>query len=566
MSGKLLFYYLGDDEAYFRALQGEFRRHLRVNFDFQRLFESEEKKIQSLFLKIFKDKPNCVFVDFSKHTQDYLHLARLVSRTPMEHEMVMTGLVDYLSPPEVLRESVATGTNLNFIKSAETFDVIFATAKIIASQGIAEHGFATASLKEDLEAGVLCKIGYIEETGLHIETDHKLDKGERIRFNHHWMEKRIVPSREVFVKNVSTSNMFYQFKYNADLDFLFIDEFIPPEGMEEKQIEEKKSEREELIIYHKKQLKKWIDDNLSRSQEKRAKVLIVDRNFRFFQNQPRTDKHSYTIRCIPFFTDVGVELDRLRPQVIAMEFEDPEKTDDPKNTPDSLLKLIKVLKSKLEDVTPFIVVFNSKTSSKEMQDNYSYPQIISHPGELSVEVLLKMADIFEKKLGHLQLQSHPGRVYIRKNNLASVGEILKQVTVVKLSESDMILQSEFPFPEGTNIHLTEPVDMFVNVRAAPAKPGGNSKIPEFYGLIHSLGETEKKELRKYVNSVFFRDHDAQVQAEADEFKKLNDLKLQQKIEVTKKLEEAAQKEKEEKEQEEKEKEEASQIPENADES
>ncbi len=100
----------------------------------------------------------------------------------------------------------------------------------------------------------------------------------------------------------------------------------------------------------------------------------------------------------------------------------------------------------------------------------------------------------------------------------------------------MLIQSDIAFPEGTNLHFTEPVEMFVYLQ--PAKASG--KVPEYYGLIHSLGEIEKKELRRYVNTIFFRDHDAQVSAETEEFKKLNEAKLQEKIAALNKVDEAAQ--------------------------
>jgi hypothetical protein len=60
-----------------------------------------------------------------------------------------------------------------------------------------------------------------------------------------------------------------------------------------------------------------------------------------------------------------------------------------------------------------------------------------------------------------------------------------------------------------------------------------------------MGEEQKKELRKFINLVFFRDHDAQVTAETEEFKKLNEAKLQEKQEALKKLQEEAQKKAEE---------------------
>lgn len=536
MSGKLLFYYLGDDEAYFRALQGEFRTHAKIPIEFIRISESSENLIQSLFLSVIKAKPACVFIDFSKMTQDYLHLARLLSRTPLDEKTLSVGLVDYLSPPEVLRESIATGVVLNYIKSAETFDVAFDVLKFIAPQSIGEHGFANASLKEEWTCGVLCKIGYVEADGVHIETDFQLSKGDRIKLRHPWMEKRIVPSKDTFVKNVSNTNMFYQFRFNVDLEFLFVDEFIPPAGMAEVDIKAREAERQDAIYNHKKQLKKWLQDNVERSQEKKTKVLVVDKEFQFYQNQPRTDKHPYTIRCIPYFNDISQDLDRHRPQVIAFAF---DKEENPHNGMDSLSKLVGVLNQNSATLKPFIIVFNTDHASEELQEILGYKQVISDKNELSPELVIRMSDMLQKKNSEhnsVAFKNGTEKVFINKNNLASLAEIEKSVTVIKLSEIDMLIQSDIAFPEGTNLHFTEPVEMFVYLQ--PAKASG--KVPEYYGLIHSLGEIEKKELRRYVNTIFFRDHDAQVSAETEEFKKLNEAKLQEKIAALNKVDEAAQ--------------------------
>lgn len=534
-----LFFYFGDDEAYFKTLQGEFKRHSRMSIDFKRLYEKDEKKIQSLFLKIYKLKPACVFIDFSKETQDYLHLARVIARTPLEHKMVTVGLVDYLSPPEVLKESIATGAHLTHIKSAESFDVVFDVIRLLSPNEMGEHGFAKASLKETMDAGVPIKIGFVHQEGLHFETDHALKKGDRIRINHHWTEKKIVPSKEIFIQDVQTKNLFYQFKYGVDAEFLFIDEFLPPEGMEPERIEEKKKERDEFIIYHRKQLSKWIEDNLSRSLEKKAKVLVIDREFHFYQDQPRTDKHPYTIRCVPYLEDIGTELDRLEPQFIAYAVEDGQGA---KNSLENLSQIINVVKNKFADSSPFFVVFNTKSTSKELQEANKYAHIMATDHELSVDLLVRMADVFEKKMSTLtQNVAAPSKakpqkkVFMKKNNPASISEVLIPVTIMKLSETDMVFQSEIELPIGMNLHFLNPVDMFVNVQ--PTKNQG--KVPEYHGLIHGIGEEAKKELRRYVNSVFFRDHDAQVEAETEEFKKLNEAKLQEKEDAKKREEELA---------------------------
>ena len=538
MASNLLFYYFGDDEAYFKALQGEFKTSTRLPIQWKKFYSSDEIKIQSFFTNIFTFKPAVVFIDFSKNTADYMHLARLLARTPLEHKLLLVGLLDYLSPPEIMLESMATGVQLTFIKSAEIFDVGFDIAKILSPQDNTAHGFANATLKgEEWIAGVPSKVGYIQGEGLHVETDYKMSKGDRIKLFHAWKKNKIVPSLEMFVKDVTQSNMFYHFKRNADLDFVFIDEYLPPEGMEEERVTERLADRNEKILQQKKLLKRWIEDNLSRSFEKKAKVMVVDRQFHFYQDQQRTDKHAYTIRCVPFLNDISYELSRMLPQVIAFNLE-AEKSD-AKNNNESLYKLVENIKSNYgDDYRPFLIVFNCQIASKEMQSNLTYTNLMSTANEMSVEVMVRMAEIFEKKLikdlppaGKTDLP----RVFIKKTNADSFAEIQVPITITKISETDMILQSEAPLEIGMNLHVKEPVDMFIHL--LPSKATG--KIPEFVGLIHCLGEHQKKELRKYVNSIFFREHDAKLSNETDEFKKLNEAKLLQKIEQEKAATEAA---------------------------
>lgn len=537
MSSQLLFYYFGDDEAYYRTLVGEFKTNTRLQIDFRRIFAEQEKKIQSLFLNAYKDKPACIFIDFSKHSNDYLHLARIISRIPTENKVVTVGLLDYLSPQEIMMESIATGVNLTHIKSAETYDVVFDVTKLIAPNELAPHGFATATLKEDREAGIPVKVGYVHQEGLHLETHYALKQGQQIRMNHHWTGKRIVPSKCFTVKEVSTTNLFYHFNYGVDLDFLFVDEFLPPEGMEEDRIVERRTEREEMLMYHQKLLTRWIKDNESSSYEKKAKVLVIDREFHFYENQQRTDKHPYTIRCLPYLEDIGISIDRLRPQVIAFAI-DKKDTENPRNTEEELQKLVNALKVKMADNLPFLVVFNTASASKVLQEAFNYPQIMATDSELSVDLMIRMADIFDKKMVNVvKRPKGEERIFLKNTNKASIAEILIPVTILKLSETDMILKSESPLPIGMNLHFTDPVNMFVNIQ--PTKSQGY----EYHGLIHCLGEVEKKELRKFVNSVFFREHDAKVNAAAEEYKKLNEAKLLQKQEQLKLAQEEAEKEK-----------------------
>ena len=538
MDSKPLFYYFGDDEAYFRALVSEFGKTSKVAYQFHRFFESDEKKIQSFFLKVYKDHPVCIFIDFSKHSEEYLHLARIISRTNMQHSFISIGLVDFLSPPELLAESMATGVNLSYIKSAEIYDVVFGVFKIISPSEIGEHGFAAARLEDHFEAGIPAKIGFVSKKGLHFETDLPLSEGNDREINHFWRTKKIVPSREVSVVNVTTKNLFYHFKYAVDVDFKFLDDFTAPEGMMEATVEEKQQERVELLLRHQDQLSKWVSENQTQSLKKKSKILVVDNEFHFYNDQPRTDKNPYMIRSLASAADIVSELEKLFPQLIALNL-DPPDNPDPVNTLEQLEVIINSINLVLQDKKPFVIVFNCKLTSNALKEKYDYENIMAIGNEISVDLTIKMMELIDKKIEKLTppVKNKEEVVYLNKNNVASNGEISLPITITKLSELDMVFQSETDLPIGKNIHFLEPVDMFVCIRPYMSK--GQSKKPEFYGIIHSIGEGPKKKLRQFINSVFFRDHDAQRNSETEEFKNLNVSKLLEKQEKERKIKEDA---------------------------
>jgi hypothetical protein len=200
---------------------------------------------------------------------------------------------------------------------------------------------------------------------------------------------------------------------------------------------------------------------------------------------------------------------------------------DKKNSNESLFQMIRYVSEKFPKQLPFIIVFNTKSNSKEMKENFQYTHIMSTESPLSADLLGRMADAFDKKLEislkKLKQRSKDTKIFLSKTNATSLAEILIPITILKLSESDVIFQSAIELPIGMNLHVSAPVDMYLNVR--PSK--NQSKTPEYCGLIHSIGEEDKKTLRRNVNAIFFRDHDAQVEAEKEEFKQLNEKKMQE---------------------------------------
>lgn len=521
--------YLGDDTAYFKVLAAEFQR-LYPGIKLEQLAEHTPERIQGLVIKVLSLNPALVFVDYSKYTDDYVHLSRLLVRTNTLRPFPVVGLHDYLSPPEQMKESFLSGLSINHIKSAETFDVVFDAVSLVNPGQAKEHGFATAKIAKELTAGHLCKIGFIASDILHFETNLKLSKGDELRLKHHWVQKKMIPSTLVKVANSSESLLFYHFKYAVDAQFSWVDPVIKSEGDDPERIRELEGERDHAVIKAKKALGAWLDDNTDRSQQKSVRVLVVDRELTFYQNLARTDKYGYAIRCQPFLKDIALEIDGQRPQVIAFSIDTPKEgvtLEAPLNDMAMLQNIINFVKQKLSKDPPFFVVFNSVASSKELQSSFQYPQIMAYTGPVGPEILLKMAAVFDKKLkdavAHQMTEIPVPRVFIKKTSPMSIGEIEEAITLVQVSETDMVFTCNRALPIGTVLRVEEPFAGYVTVAEHPQL----GKAPAYYGLINAVGELEKKTLRRFVNSIFFKDHDAAKLAELENFQSLNKGKWQE---------------------------------------
>ncbi len=530
MSTRRLIYYFGDDEAYFKVFQAEFNStYGNLGFTFKRFFETDPSMIQSLYLRAYEDQPALVLIDYSKHTTHYLHLARLFTRTINYEEIQVIGLLDYLSPPEVIQESILTGVKINQIKSAEIFDVVYSAVRLISSKDTKDHGFATAKSKDEVDVGILCKIGLINHTIIHFETDLKLVQNELIEIKNYWTRENIIKSNKFVIQAIKNSHIYYNFKYSVDAAMSFVNPPFITDEMSEEHKQELKIEYDHEVNKVQRKLKAWILDNLGRSQRKNVKVLIVDRQLTMFKNQRPTDQYEYLIRCQPFFKDTFFEINRIRPNVISFVLEtrpNDAKDDEVYNDHKALKTLIEVIKNKFDgEYKPYLVVFEAgQMASKDLQNTYGYDQILAYGGQLSPDVLLKMAEVFSKKINQIATTSKElvETVFLKKNLPSTFGEVQLKVNVLSCSEIDMTFQSSREFSPYTVLHFTHPVDMYVTI-----VPNEKFKGDIYYGLVHGVGETGKSELRKYVNSIFFRDLENQKQAERDEFERINQVKLKE---------------------------------------
>lgn len=516
--------YLGDDGAYFKVLQTEFTR-LYPGVKFMQFTAATPQSIQHLMMDISMQDPEVVFIDFSKHTDDFVHLSRILANLNKEKPLPIIGLHDYLAKPENIKLSFLAGVMINHLKGAEVFDVVYSAINLATPGQAKEHGFATGKIQEKVQAFHLVKIGYLAEKSLHIETNLEFEKNQEVRIHHAWVDKKLIPSTLTRVKKTSKEMLFYNFKNSVDLEFAWVDPVIVSDTDDEARTEEMQNERAHYVQKAKKVIKTWIEDNADRSGHKSVRVLIVDRSFSFFNNRPRSDSYGYALRCQPFIIDLSSELLAQRPQVIAVSLDLVTEGYQYPNDMAFLEKLVQFIKAKMPDEAPYIVVFNLKDlKSKDLQASVKYTNIMAMDGDIDPDVLLKMAKIFSEKLKNLpEAETIEPKFVVKKSSHQSIGEIEDEIEIHQISECDLIVSSDKPLSHGMSLRIKTPFEGVVTIVDHPQ----NTKPPLYYALINGVGEIEKKNLRRYVNSIFFKDHDAAKAAEVDAFKALNDAKLKE---------------------------------------
>jgi hypothetical protein len=253
---------------------------------------------------------------------------------------------------------------------------------------------------------------------------------------------------------------------------------------------------------------------------------MIDKELKFYDNQPLADEFPFVIRCQPYLMNVKEELLRINPQLIVFNMEDVtneelEANEDiayTYNETRTLQFLVKIIKS-IPGYNPFIIVFNAEGHDTEkLQNVLNFKQIIAHKEKMTPELVLKMAKLLESRLNANIEDYDVPTVFLQKDHPASYIEIELSINIVACSENDIYFNSDHELASGTVLRINLPAPMFLAVTEPPKSSREQCK---FYAVIHGIGEVEKKELRRFINSVFFREHEEKKKTAKEEFEKVN---------------------------------------------
>lgn len=614
--------YIGSDTSFFQNIINRYKsNYATINFAFPVL---KHKQIpEKMFLELMELDPKIVYVDFCQDREKALRLTEIASFDPFFHEVPIVGFVD---KKEDTLSCLGAGADFIYVKGGEFHDLVYAPMNVAFPKQVIKPKFATAKISQEVELIDDFRVGFITPTHIHVEGNFYLEEGTIVQFKNHIPVKN-VPSQNFEVQNRSEQNLYYDFNYSYDLEFKYVDPpelshekeddaaQIEDEAMRVKALKEAKEDKRQRLAEYEESLKRaqkkhkeWIIHELDDTKkEKKTKLLIVDESMRAFHSMEADTltKVPYSVHFQTQLDEGFTDLDRQRPVILAYQMmgeygpdvqeefqiareriqapegtqhqphEDAEKEkliqqmveDIPSREKEemSYVSLLIQLVKEMDNYAPIVVIFGCYfQTSKALQESFQYPMLVTHSENLTLQVCLNLAQIYEtrqeeklKKLVQDKVQAMKAqdpqkyrklteadfqekKLFLKKSNPMSFGSIQTHVILTSLNESEVKFKSEITLPMKT-YRLTFPLDMSVNL--VPIEDGKDfleeKGVKLYRGIIHSISETDKKQLRQQVNEVFFEPLKEKREKEKAEFAELNAkvLKDKEEEEANKELDE-----------------------------
>lgn len=553
--------YIGRDKAYWENLCTEIRKQYdRLEIEFTSLSLQNYRNYVHLFLEIFRNPVDIIYLDFTQDSEQLTKLSQIFYFEDTLNHIPLIGLVE---KQEKIEESIFAGLSAIYIKSGEYEDIVAAPFLIAYQREANLPQYAKARFQKEDKLFADLRVGHITPDFLRAEGNIKLNEGDIIELHTH-IPKFIIPSKKYRLKSLGEQNLYYNYRYTYIFEYIYVDEPVitdeEKEKLGEEQLNKINKEYQKNRQKARQELQAWIAEKKTVSSPKMTKALIISKDLSFLEDTKKDlDGFEHSIRIKTDFSENFYEIDKIYPHLIVIgltsksEIEEKIKSDFSKyqhddGTPlsDEELReeknkfkieiqraqeqeVVKKVASAVEkiksmkDYKPYIVVFNLLTiSSSQMQEAVKYPYIITFGGDFLFPYCMHMASAVEKKMrAKLSKKNDDDLAYfVPKKEKLSRAFVSFNVTIKEMTEYECTFalkeklelaqfRSQFPAP--------------ITLKVIPFSDDlTHEKQDDQYlhrALIHSVGESEKKELRKFINQIFFSDLMARKEAEKAEWEK-----------------------------------------------
>jgi hypothetical protein len=503
--------YVGSDQGYWKTLRSKFGQiYESLPFEYLDIYKTSDHDVQLLIGAIRSHKPKIIFVDFSQSIEQMLHIVRVLSRLNRVDKPFVMGLVDQNQDFHHSQRAILAGVTCVHIKSIELSSIVYNAIAYTYPDKLIPHGFATAKLSDEIAGKVPCMVSIVSKEGMRIESDLNLSIGGTYSIHTHWSNKGIIKSPLADCASSTDEDLYYNFKYAQEFGFQFVPPLILDEDLEQEEIDKLEVAHEHELIETTLMLNKWVDANEDISNPKKLKILVIDKELTFYAQDKLTDEFPFVLRCQPYLKDPAVELKKVMAQLIVYNMEDvePEELEAGADIAYSFNEITNLQNmggfiKTINGYEPYIIVFNSGSyDTKRLKTALGYKNILSFKEKMTTELVLKMSEMLKEKLLESAVAYDEGTLFLRKEHPATYAELDIDMKLIAVSENDIYFDTELDLPERTVLKVNTPANMYLSIAPAPGQSSFKSK---YYAVIHTISETQRSELRKFINSVFFRE-------------------------------------------------------------
>lgn len=542
-----LILYIGGDEHLFTLIKPYFSNALGTGVACEMLEYSDKEEIQRLAIEIQRRHPKLIIVDISINSKEMLHLIRIAERMNFHPKTKVIGVTDATQSGKVVKEAIMAGVNSIHVKSGEIDGLCFNCVALAFPEKAKEHDFAKAKMTDMTQCHVPAKVCIVDDRGILVESNFKTTPNNYYFLESHFSKNENLMTSLMQCESTRTDNLYYNYHYAHKLlwpDFNSSKQGAHNDNENSEEDSEAGNEpSQEKFELQTESIKTWIANNLEISRPKKVKTLIVDSKLKLLDSTRLSDSFDYVIRCQPFLLKPQHLLEQIYPQIIFFEHELPGPDDDEEdilylNNYDALKRLVSGIKA-IENYNPFLIISNIDKTTEDLQKRLDVKRLIAYDDSISSDLIDTISTKLRNKVEHDTPKEN--EVVLDKLNIAGYSEFRIDIELITCSELDVYFTSMENFEYGTNLRVEFPVPMFISV--AP-DPKGSKEKGTYYGLINAIKAEDQMALRRYINSVFFREKEAAKAAEKEE---IEAKKAQFLIDKEKALQEKLKKEKEEKE-------------------
>lgn len=255
-------------------------------------------------------------------------------------------------------------------------------------------------------------------------------------------------------------------------------------------------------------------ENSDAGTDKEISLLVFSRNIDDFPGFKKLNYQTFFRTNIDFYKK---DIADNYPDIIVLDYK--------------VIKDLAWLKSmvtesvKYKNYFPYVILFNySGMDMLSLQDSMEYHFIIINPGPINIDFTSKVIEILKKKKTEARDKKAKKRLKDVQKRLGPIEtleakhlydqikvitleddealfDVPMEVTLISISEVDILFKSEIPLNEGQVFKINNPVDMQI-VIVGHIPESAESKVENAYrGIIHYIKEDDLQALRRYLNEV-----------------------------------------------------------------